>query len=132
MGALIPQLLDLFSTERVVVEERESQVEYQARYAAASITEPDAQQLLDALNRFPERDGVSISIVIGEGAATALTAGTPDEATSQLEELHQRKLISNEGDKVSILLTISKAAKSGAASLYSPPRFLAHLNSCSF
>jgi hypothetical protein len=132
MGALVPQLLDLFSTERVVVEERESQVEYQARYATASITEPDAQQLLDALNRFSERDSVSISIVIGEGAATALTAGTSDEATSQLEELHQRKLISNEDDKVSIILTISKAAKSGAVSLYSPSRFLAHLNSCSF
>lgn len=130
MSTRIPQLLDLFSKERVVVEERESQVEFQGRYTAASLSEPVPQQLLDVLNSFPKRDSVSILIVIGDGEATPLSTGAIEEVTSQLEELHQRKLIANDGDEISINLTISKITKDGAASVYSTSLFLTHINSC--
>ena len=131
MNSRIRQLLDLFSTERVVVEERESQVEFQARYTAPSIFEPNAGQLLAAFERFPERDTVSISIVVGEGEGTAITARILEELTEQLGELRQRKLIANPDDKFSINLTIGKITKYGSASVYSPSLFLIHLDGCS-
>src|ERR1700687_1802459 len=131
MTARIPQLLDLFSTERTIGEERESQVEFQGKYAAAAITEPTAQAVLDAFNRFSERDSVSVLIVVGDGEGTAITGKTPGEIADQLEALTQRKLIAKEGEQFSITLTISKVVKNGAASLYSPSHFLSHLNSLS-
>jgi hypothetical protein len=131
MSARIPQLLDLFSKERVVVEERESQVEFHGKYTAASLSEPVSQQLLDLLSQFPQRDSVSILIVIGDGEGTVITAGAVEDVAAQVEELHQRKLIANQGDKFSISLTISKTTKQGTASVYSPSLFLIHLNSCS-
>ena len=131
MTARIPQLLDLFSTERTIDGERESQVEFQGKYAAAAITEPTAQAVLDAFNRFSERDSVSVLIVVGDGEGTAITGKTPGEIAEQLEELHQRKVIANDGEQFSITLTISKVVKNGAASLYSPSHFLSHLKSLS-